>query len=166
MRGGPWEWQVGSDAWWGRLSRWGKVSSGWLVWKDTAGRAGRTRRTPICLSTWSVFLRVYMSTIQLYIQVEFSTVVVLFFRSRRRFVRLCIKTEIKYNTTLSNVFKSQNSCIWTLWPTPVFWNLRWLYYKSVSKRLFKSHSLNHHLESYLHKNRFLYLFTLQRLFYI
>ena len=38
--------------------------------------------------------------------------------------------------------------------------------KSISKSLSKSHSLNHHLVSHLHKNRFLYLFTLQQFFYI
>jgi hypothetical protein len=38
--------------------------------------------------------------------------------------------------------------------------------KSISKSFPKSHFLNQHLESHLHKNRFLYLFTLQQLFYI
>ena len=38
--------------------------------------------------------------------------------------------------------------------------------KSISRSVSKSHILNHHLESHLHKNRFLYLFTLQQFFYI
>ena len=38
--------------------------------------------------------------------------------------------------------------------------------QSISKSLCKSHSLNHYLESHLHKNRFLYLFILQQFFYI
>jgi hypothetical protein len=38
--------------------------------------------------------------------------------------------------------------------------------KSIFKSLSKSHSLNHNLESHLHENRFLYIFTLQRFLYI
>ena len=38
--------------------------------------------------------------------------------------------------------------------------------KNIFKGLSKSHSLNHHLKSHLHKSRFLYLFTLQWFFYI
>jgi len=39
-------------------------------------------------------------------------------------------------------------------------------YKSISKSLFKFHSVNYHLESHVHKNRSLYIFTLQQFFYI
>lgn len=43
---------------------------------------------------------VYMSTIQPYIQVRFSTVVVLFFSlSHKKFIHFCIKIEKKFNTT-------------------------------------------------------------------
>ena len=38
--------------------------------------------------------------------------------------------------------------------------------KSISKSLSKFDSLNQYLESHLHKNHFLYLFTLQQFFYI
>jgi hypothetical protein len=41
-----------------------------------------------------------------------------------------------------------------------------LFGQSIFKSLSKSHSLNQHLGSHLHKNRFLYIFTLQQLFYI
>ena len=38
--------------------------------------------------------------------------------------------------------------------------------QSIFKSFSKFYSLNHHLESHLHKNYFLYIFTLQQLFYI
>jgi hypothetical protein len=37
---------------------------------------------------------------------------------------------------------------------------------SISKNLFKSHSLNHYLESHLHKNHFSYLLTLTVFLYL
>ena len=48
----------------------------------------------------------------------------------------------------------------------VYYKLKGTPYKSISKSLSKFHSLNYHLESLLYKNRFLYAFTLQQLFYI
>ena len=42
----------------------------------------------------------------------------------------------------------------------------WLKCKRIFKSLSKFHSLNHHLESHVHKNRPLYIFTLQQFLYI
>jgi hypothetical protein len=39
-------------------------------------------------------------------------------------------------------------------------------FKSIFNSLSKFDSLNYHLENYLHKNHFLYIFNLQQLLYI